>query len=59
MKAPCERQKRDDAAKRPITFVFNGGPGAADSASQDAPNNVTSVSFGSTTVTVPAVSLLT
>lgn len=32
---------------------LNGGPGAADDLSQDGPNTVTEVSFGSTTVTVP------
>jgi T1SS-143 domain-containing protein len=37
-----------------VVTGLNGGPGAADTASQDAPNNVTSITFGSTTVTVPA-----
>ena len=38
-----------------VVTGVNGGPGAADTGSQDSPSLVTSVTFGSTTVTVPTV----
>jgi large repetitive protein len=38
---------------------LNGGAGAADAGSEDAPNHVTQVSFGSTTVDVPASGTVT
>jgi T1SS-143 domain-containing protein len=37
-----------------VVTGFNGGAGAADSLSEDDGNSVTSVTFGATTVTVPA-----
>lgn len=42
-----------------VVTGLNGGPGAADSLSQDVVNNVTSISFGATTVTVPTTGTAT
>ena len=42
-----------------VVTGLNGGPGAADTLSQDTPNAVVSVTFNGTTVTVPATGTVT
>ncbi len=43
----------DGAATGNVISGLNGGAGAADTTSHDAPNHVTQISFGSTTIDVP------
>lgn len=38
-----------------VVTGLNGGPGAADTPSQDAPNKLSVIAFGNTTVSIPAV----